>query len=357
MNDILDTHEPLQALSLDDEQINLTLIEEMGRRLDLEITSFTDPRSALQHLEANRVDLLFIDYMMPVMDGITFIRRAREFHPDIPIIMITGVTSDNNLKIKALENGATDFLNKPLNLPEFTARVQNLKQLRNSQLLYKNWAEILRDEVNSATKEVSQREHETLQVLGSAAEFKDPETGEHILRVAHYCHILAEELTGDEELQQKIFRAAPLHDIGKIGIPDTILLKPESLDREEREIMKTHARKGYEIMQNARSPYLQMGAEIALTHHEKWDGTGYPRGLAGEEIPLSGQIVAAADVFDAVTSKRPYKEAWTFERAFRLIKAQRSRHFSPAVVDAFTVHIDKIRNIYTTYSSGTAKEE
>ena len=191
--DTMDTYEPLQALSVDDEQINLTLIEEMGSRIDLNVTSFTDPLAALQHLENHRVDLLFIDYMMPVMDGITYIRRAREHHPDIPIIMITGVTSDNDLKLKALENGATDFLNKPLNLPEFTARVQNLKQLRKSQLLYKNWAEILHDEVNSATREISQRERETLQVLGSAAEFKDPETGEHILRVAHYCRILAEE--------------------------------------------------------------------------------------------------------------------------------------------------------------------
>jgi response regulator RpfG family c-di-GMP phosphodiesterase len=353
----MNTNETLRALSVDDEKMNLVLIEEMGSKLDLDVKSFTDPQKALDYLQHESVDLLFIDYMMPVMDGITFIRRARELNPDIPIIMITAVTSDTELKLRALENGATDFLNKPLNMPEFNARVNNLKQLRESQLLYKNWAEVLRDEVDSATREVSQREQETLQVLGSAAEFKDPETGEHILRVAHYSRILAEELTDDEELQQKIFRAAPLHDIGKIGIPDTILLKPGPLDDWEWEIMKAHTSKGSEIMKTARSPYLQMGAEIALTHHEKWDGTGYPRGLAGEDIPLCGQIVAAADVFDAVTSKRPYKEPWEFDSAFELIRSERERHFSPGVADAFAKHIDKIREIYTTYSADTLEEE
>jgi response regulator RpfG family c-di-GMP phosphodiesterase len=337
--------------------MNLLLIQEMGAKLDLEVISFQDPQQALDYLERESVDLLFIDYMMPVMDGVSFIRRARELYSDIPIVMITAVTSDHDLKLRALESGATDFLNKPLNLPEFTARVNNLKQLRKSQRLYKDWAELLRDEVYSATREVTQREHETLQVLGSAAEYKDPETGEHILRVAHYSRILTEELTDDEDIQQKIFRAAPLHDIGKLGIPDTILLKPGPLDQHEITIMQSHAYKGYEIMKSARSPFLRSGAEIALSHHEKWDGSGYPRGLASTDIPLSGRIVAAADVFDAVTSKRPYKEAWEFERALDLIRSQRGRHFDPDVVDAFLTNIDKIREIYSTYSKGTVEEQ
>jgi response regulator RpfG family c-di-GMP phosphodiesterase len=352
----VDLNGTLRALSVDDEKMNLELIEKMAARLDLEVISFTDPKAALSYLHANRIDIIFIDYMMPEMDGITFMRQVRRSYEDIPMVMITAVTSDSELKLRALNSGATEFLNKPLNLPEFTARVTNLKQLRQSQLLYRNWANLLKKEVSSATREVSRREQETLQVLGSAAEYKDPETGEHILRVAHYSRILAEELTEDEDLQQKIFRAAPLHDIGKIGVPDTILLKPGALTADEFAVMKSHTQKGYEIMQGSLSPYLQMGAEIALTHHEKWDGSGYPRGLSGYDIPLCGRIVAVADVFDAVTSRRPYKEPWDFERAFRLIRAERGRHFAPEAVDAFVKHIEKVGEIFSTYSDGTCEE-
>lgn len=173
----------LQALSIDDEHINLKLVEEMGRKLDLNISSFTNPRKALAHLKQHAVDIIFVDYMMPEMDGISLIQSARTVYPDIPIVMITAVSPDNELKLRALESGATDFLSKPLNLPEFFARVRNLKQLRESQLLYKTWAETLRKEVKKATDDIVLREYETLKVLGSAAEYKDPETGEHILRV------------------------------------------------------------------------------------------------------------------------------------------------------------------------------
>ena len=340
----------LQAISIDDEYLNLVLIEEMGRKLDLNISSFTDPVAALEHLKHHSTDIIFVDYMMPLMDGISLIQKARVYYPDIPIVMITAVSSDNELKLRALENGATDFLSKPLNLPEFSARVRNLIKLRESQLLYKNWADVLRTEVDKATNDIKLREHETLKVLGSAAEYKDPETGEHIIRVAHYSRIIAEELTDDEEMQQQIFRAAPLHDIGKIGVPETILLKPGKLTVPEYEEIKRHTQMGYEIMRNAESPYLKTGAEIALTHHEKWDGSGYPRGLAGKDIPTCGRIVAISDVFDALTSVRPYKLPWSFDKAVDHIKAERERHFDPDVVDAFLAHIEEIQEIHTTYS-------
>src|SRR6056297_643167 len=340
----------LQALSIDDEHINLKLIEEMGRRLELNIISFTNPVAALEHLKYHSADIIFVDYMMPLMDGISLIQAAREYYPDIPIVMITAVSSDNELKLRALESGATDFFSKPLNLPEFSARVQNLKQLRESQLLYKNWADTLRKEVEKATSDIVLREHEALKVLGSAAEYKDPETGEHILRVAHYSRILAEELTDDSDTQQRIFRAAQLHDTGKVGIPDTILLKPGKLTKAEYEEMKKHSMIGYEIMKDAESPYLQTGAEIALTHHEKWDGTGYPQGLRGKDIPLSGRIVAVADVFDALTSLRPYKLPWSFDAAVEHLISERGRHFFPEAIDVFTAHLKEIREIHTAYS-------
>jgi response regulator RpfG family c-di-GMP phosphodiesterase len=235
--------------------------------------------------------------------------------------------------------------------------VQNLKQLRQSQLLYKNWADVLRDEVEKATKEISQREHETLRVLGNAAEYKDPETGEHILRVAHYSRIIAEAMTDDKDMQTRLFHASPLHDIGKIGIPDTILLKPARLTADEFEVMKTHTSKGAEIISNTQSPYLKTGMEIALSHHEKWNGKGYPRGLKGEEIPLNGRITAVVDVLDALTSKRPYKEPWSFEDSIALIRDEREQHFAPDAVDALLSQLDKIREIYHTYSDLEAEPE
>lgn len=342
--------EELHAISVDDEYLNLVLIEEMGKKLGLRITSYTDPKEALEYLKHNPIDMAFVDYMMPQIDGLHLIKETRSYYPDIPIVMITAVSSDNELKLKALESGATDFLSKPLNLPEFSARVQNLKQLRKSQLLYKDWASVLQAEVHKATEEIAQREHETLKVLGSAAEFKDPETGEHILREAHYSRIIAEMLTDDRNLQQEIFHAVPLHDIGKIGIPDTILLKPSSLTDSEFKIMKEHTTMGHDIMRNASSNYLKRGASIALSHHEKWDGSGYPQGLAKDEIPLCGQVLAVADVFDALTSKRPYKEAWSVDKAVEHMRKEREKHFAPAAIDAFLSRIEEIKEIHETYS-------
>ncbi|MFP4180002.1 MAG: HD domain-containing phosphohydrolase [Spirochaetaceae bacterium] len=338
----------LQALSIDDEQLNLILIEEMAQKLGLEITSFTEPLKALEYLKENPVDLIFTDYMMPAMDGVAFIEEARKVYSDIPIIMITAVNSDNELKLRALKTGATDFLNKPLNLPEFRARVQNLRRLRESQLLYKNWADMLREEVAKATEEISQREYETLIVLGNAAEYKDTETGEHTQRVAHYSRLIAEAVTDDADFHEQIFRASPLHDIGKIGIPDTILLKPAKLSEEEFGIIKTHTNKGYEIISNTQSLYLKRGAEIAISHHEKWNGTGYPYGLKGKDIPLSGRIVAVVDVFDALTSRRPYKEPWSFGDAVELIKKEREQHFAPDAVDAFFSQLTAIKEVFDT---------
>ncbi|HEB32672.1 MAG TPA: response regulator [Spirochaetes bacterium] len=340
----------INAVSVDDEKINLLLIDSMGKQLGMNINSFLDPKAAVEFIETNEVDLIFVDYMMPGIDGVEFIKKARVIHPDIPIIMITAVMTDDELKLRAFEAGATEFLNKPLNSAEFVARVTNLADLRKSQLLLKDRAMLLEDEVLKATEKIVQREHETLNVLGKAAEYKDPETAAHIARVAYYSKLLAEALGKDKKKQQLILYAAPLHDIGKIGIPDSILLKPGKLTAEEFEIVKTHPAIGVEIIGDAMSGYLTAGAVVAKYHHERFNGKGYPAGLSGDEIHIFGRIVAVADVFDALTSKRPYKGPWTFEKSLDLLVAEKGKHFDPQIVDHFVSLRDEVVRIFNTYS-------
>jgi response regulator RpfG family c-di-GMP phosphodiesterase len=341
--------EKLTALSVDDERVNLRLVEAMARKIGLQVSSYTDPREALAHLSGSVVDLIFVDYMMPEIDGIGFIREVRRMHADIPIVMITSVSDDQQLKLQAFEAGATEFLNKPLNLAEFQARVSNLGSLRQAQLLLRDRAKLLEEEVRKATEAISAREHETLHILGRAAEYKDPETGHHISRVAHYSRILAEGAGLAERDLELVFFASPLHDVGKIGVADSILLKPGRLTEEELVIMREHTTKGAEIMLRSSSIYLREGSVIAMTHHEKWDGSGYPAALRGERIPLPGRIVAVADVFDALTSRRPYKEAWPIERAVELIDSERGKHFDPGLVGLFISAISAVRAIHEKY--------
>jgi HD-GYP domain-containing protein (c-di-GMP phosphodiesterase class II) len=200
-----------------------------------------------------------------------------------------------------------------------------------------------------ARKQVVQREYETLIVLGKAAEYKDPETAAHISRVGMYSRMLAESIGEDEHNQNLIFYAAPLHDIGKMGIPDSILLKPAKLTVEEFEIIKTHTTIAHEILKESRSPYLKTGATIALTHHERYDGAGYPNGLRGSDIPLFGRIVGLVDTFDAVTSDRPYKKAWDLERAFALVAEETGKQFDPRLVELFLDQEDEIRRIFAAH--------
>jgi len=260
--------------------------------------------------------------------------------------MITAVNNDNDLKLRAIRAGATEFLNKPLNIAEFKARVTNLMELRMAQVLLRDRARLLENEVLKATEKIRAREHETLEVLGRVAEFKDQETGAHVSRVAYYSRLLAGCAGESEESREIIFNAAPLHDIGKIGITDSILTKPTSLDQREENKMRRHPEIGYMMLKDAESPYLQAGALISLTHHEKYDGTGYPRGLRGEEIHVYGRIVAIADVFDALGSKRPYKEPWPLERIHAYMKSQRGKHFDPALIDHFFERMDEVMDIF-----------
>ncbi len=341
--------ENMRIISIDDNKTNLLIIESYAKILNLEIESFLNPKEALEASFENEYDLVIVDYMMPEINGLEFIQSFRQNNQSTPIIMLTAVGDDMNLQIKALEYGANDFLSKPINAPAFKARIINMLKLRKSQLLLQDKALLLQDEVKLATIRLKESEYETLQMLGKTAEFKDPETNAHTQRVAYYCKLLARAYGLDENLQDIIFYASPFHDLGKIGIPDNILLKPGKLDDDEFSIMKNHAKIGYEILKGSKSKYLKAGGVIAYNHHEKYDGTGYPNGLKGESIPIFGRITAVADVFDALTSSRPYKKAWSLEEAFDFLIEEKSVHFDPKLVDLFLENKNEVINIHNKF--------
>lgn len=332
------------VLIIDDSDINLTLIKALVQRLgDCDPVLFDHPLRALEWCGDHVPDLVIVDYMMPDMDGLEFIRSFRKLdgRAEIPVLMITA-NDQKDVRYDALQGGANDFLNKPIDRVEFSARARNMLSLRCGQKFLADRAQHLAALVDEQTREIRGREKELVLRISRAAEFRDPETGAHIQRMAHYSQLIAEALGLPEAQQQLILEAAPMHDVGKIGIPDYILLKPGKLTTEEFAIMKGHARIGYELLCDSGSRVLQAGAEIANAHHEKFDGSGYPNGLQGEAIPLFGRIVAVADVFDALTSERPYKKAWSLEDACRFLEEGRGSHFDPACVGAFLARWDKV---------------
>lgn len=338
----------MKIVSIDDSENNLYLIEVFCQELGLNVKSFSEPLEALLYVLNNPVDMIIIDYMMPKLNGLDFIKEFRRNNDIIPIIMVTAA-SDEGVHSEAFTAGVNDFLGKPINGTLFKARVNNLLKLYKNTMLIKDKAKLLEEEVNKATKKLIDREHETLTVLGKTAEYKDPETGAHVNRVAHYSKLLAKGYGLSKEEQDLIFYASPFHDLGKVGIEDKILLKPGKLNDDEFEIMKTHATIGYDILKKSESKYLQAGAIIALTHHEKYNGKGYPNGLSGNDIHIYGRIVAVADVFDALTSERPYKKAWSFDDAFALLKKESGGHFDPKIVKIFINNRKKITKIYNKF--------
>lgn len=336
-----------QVLIVDDTEINLILFGALVRKIDnCESKTFLSPTEGLAWAQANDPDLIIVDYMMPDLDGIEFIRLLRETpgKEGIPILMITA-NDQKPVRYRALEVGATDFLTKPVDKVEFLARANNMLALSDVRKKLSDRAVWLAEEVHKATVEIVQRERETVIRLSKAAEYRDPETGAHILRMAHYSELIAKSLGLSVADQVLLLEAAPMHDIGKVGIADGILLKPGRLTPEEMEIMKQHAMIGYDILKGSSSKVLQAGADIARAHHEKFDGTGYPNALKGNEIPIFSRIVAVADVFDALTSERPYKKAWSLDQAAEHIKANVGTHFDPACVDAFFLQWDCVLEI------------
>ena len=340
----------LNILIVDDEIVNTILLEELvSQEGYTNYTVFNNSMEAYNYALSNDVDVLITDYNMPELNGIDLLKLIKSIHRDLVSIMIT---ADNNsdMMIEALEEGVTEFLLKPIFPITFKLRLKNILEVKSALKVTKDFNKTLDAQVKEATNALKENEFEVLTVLSKAAEYKDPETASHIARVAHYSKLMAQKYGLSKEEQEIIFYASPLHDIGKLGILDSILLKPTKLTFEEFEAMKKHCDTGASILTGSKNPYLIAGEVIALTHHEKYNGKGYPEGLKAQEIPLHGRIVAVADVFDALTSIRPYKKAWSFEDATNLLVEEKGKHFDPAIVELFIDSIDEVREIYDTFA-------
>jgi putative two-component system response regulator len=289
-------------------------------------------------------DLILLDVMMPGMDGYEVCNRlkADPRTKKIPVIFVTAKAKSQDV-VHGFGLGAVDYISKPVCPVIVHARVQ-------SQLALNDQKRHLEDMVKERTSELSQTRSEIIRRLGVAAEFKDNDTSKHVLRMSHYSRIIAKAIGMDDTQADLLLNAAPMHDIGKIGIPDRVLLKPGKLDAEEWALMKRHVEFGVNIIGEHESELLSMARTVALTHHEKWNGTGYPNGLAGERIPLVGRIVAIADVFDALTTERPYKAAWSVEKAVNHIKDEAGEHFDPILVQAFLKIVNEIVIIKEKYT-------
>lgn len=336
-----------QALLVDDSRSVLNFLKRHIEAEGLvEATTFLDPVEALACARERAFDLVLVDYEMPHMDGISFIRALRNVPgcADIPIAMITSRQTDD-VKMEALQAGATDFLPKQPQSVEMTVRLRNLIQLGAAVRKLNDRAAHLASEVEAATRKLGEREEEIILRLALAVEFRDNDTGEHTLRVARYSRIIAEQLGLPARLCRDIYLAAPLHDVGKVAIPDKILLKPGKLTDEEMAVIRTHAKIGERILADSSCELIRLGAQIAAGHHERWDGAGYPNGLSADEIPVAARVVAVADVFDALTTRRPYKEPMPLEAARHYLEENKGRQFDAACVEAFLSRWDEVIEI------------
>jgi len=334
-----------RILIVDDELANVRLLEVILQQAGYtQIQSTTDAREALPLFTARQPDIVLLDLNMPHLDGFEVMRQLRSHVPPgsfLPILVLTADTTPQT-KRKALEEGAKDFLTKPLDTVEVLLRTRNLLEMRFQNVLLEERVQERTQDLEKAQHELVARmaqldeaQTEMLGRLAQAAECRDDETGQHTYRVGYTASLVAQQMGLSEYQVDLIGRAAPLHDVGKIGISDAILLKPGPLTDEEFATMKTHTTIGMTLLSNGHSTLVKLAEQIALCHHERWDGTGYPRGLKGEATPREGRIVAIADVFDALTHARPYKKAWTVREALAEITNQSGRQFDPRVVEAF----------------------
>jgi putative two-component system response regulator len=331
-------HLDAKILIIDDQNTNLHLLKSVLKKANYtNIMTISDPREVLHTFSLLQPDLILLDLMMPYLSGFEVMELLRPLIAQedyLPILVLTADVA-TKVKHKALSMGAHDFLAKPIDTAEVILRVNNLLRTRFLHLLLSDRNRKLEDEVGERISELREAHIEILERLAIAAEYRDDGTGQHIRRVSDTAVRLAKTLGVPDHDLELVRRASQLHDVGKIGIPDDILLKPGKLSTAEFEVMKTHTTIGARILSGARSDLVRMASTIAYTHHERWDGLGYPCGLVGDGIPIEGRIVAVADVFDALTHSRPYKEAWPVEEALAEIKYQSGTQFDPAVVKAF----------------------
>ncbi len=349
---------PNRILVVDDKEYNRELMEAILSPQGYEVFLAADGVEALDTVAQILPDLVMLDVMMPVMDGFQVARqlKAHEETRGIPIVMVTAL-KDVTDRVNALEAGADDFLSKPVERIEVLARVRSLlkvkqynDQTRRYQKELEEQVQLKTEQLRATLRNLQQATLETIYRLSRAAEYKDEDTHAHLFRMSHYAAAVARRLGHSSEQTRALLYAAPMHDVGKIGIPERILLKPGKLDAQEWDTMKKHTTIGVKILEGSQNDLMQLAEVIAHSHHEKWDGSGYPRGLAGEDIPIVGRISAIADVFDALTSKRPYKEPFSIEKSFSIIREGHGNHFDPLVVDAFFDISDEILEIKARFS-------
>ncbi|HNX23071.1 MAG TPA: response regulator [Spirochaetota bacterium] len=333
-----------KILIVDDVPENIQILIEAVRDEYSVIAATNGEKALALSLVEPLPEIILLDVMMPGMDGYELCSRLKqnEKTAGIPVMFITTMNKEMNEE-RGLDLGAVDYITKPINPSLVKKRIRNQIELK----LHRDHLEML---VKERTTEIHETRLDIIRILGRAAEYKDNETGIHIVRMSKYCEKIALTYGLGAEKAELLLNASPMHDVGKIGIPDRILQKPGRLDEREREIMNTHAYAGYKIIGKHDSEILSMAAVIAYEHHEKWDGTGYPRGLKGEEINIFSRITALADVFDALTSKRVYKDAWPVEEAVEYIKKEKGKHFDPDVADAFLSIMPAILEIKQEFS-------
>jgi putative two-component system response regulator len=344
-------------LIVDDEANNRTYLDTLLSSEGYATLQAHDGKMALELIAQHQPDLILLDAMMPVLDGFELAAqlKSNEATKVIPIIMITALI-DRNSKMRALQCGVEEFVTKPVDRAELWIRVRNLLRLKEYNDFLSNYSRTLEIQVEERTEQLLTSYFDSMFSILRAAEFRDKETGDHIHRIAFFCKELSVDLGMSTDFIDTIYHASPLHDVGKIGIPDHILLKPGAHTADEWEIMKTHAALGNSILGHGKStsPFTMMGAEIALNHHERWNGTGYPNGLKGEAIPLSARIMVISDVYDALRSKRPYKTAFTHEHAMHIILKgdgrTRPEHFDPMVLSAFARLAERFREIFEEHA-------
>lgn len=361
-----------RIMVVDDEVVNVRVVHKQLERLGYQnLASTTDSTQVLQQLRQQQPDLLLLDVMMPEVSGFEILEamQSDDALRSIPVLVLTAM-SDRKTRLAALELGASDFLEKPIDQAELAPRVRNALMIRVCQSQLRSYADDLRTAVRQRTRQLSRSRLEVVHCLARAAEFRDDDTGQHVVRVGHFAKLIAHHAGLPQSFVDMIGFAAQLHDVGKIGIPDSILQKPGPLTDEEFDFMRRHCDMGNRVLSASHvsdrvlfgtgnfdlsdpsspeetwvSPVSGMAATIAMTHHEKWDGSGYPNGLAGKDIPIEGRITAIADVFDALSSKRPYKEAYPIEQCFEILREGRGKHFDPELLDVFLSRREYIERI------------